>query len=141
MKRPAVLGIDAAWTVTAPSGVALVEKGSKGWRCVAVAASYAEFIGRAARKDQPRGPWPGAATILEAARRLLDGSDVVLVAADIPLALSPITARREADQAVSHKPSAQGTAVIASAAGPQMIPTGCVPCASGDLTGAGGLDG
>jgi hypothetical protein len=44
-------------------------------------------------------------------------------------------------EAIEHKPSAQGTAVIASAAGPQMIPTGCVPCASGDLTGAGGLDG
>jgi predicted RNase H-like nuclease len=43
-----VLGIDAAWTCHGPSGVALVAGGAGRWRCVAVAASYADFVARAA---------------------------------------------------------------------------------------------
>ena len=37
----AVLGIDAAWTTTNPSGVALVALVGERWRCVALAPSYA----------------------------------------------------------------------------------------------------
>jgi hypothetical protein len=36
----AVLGIDAAWTITQPSGVALAVERSNGWRMIAAAASY-----------------------------------------------------------------------------------------------------
>src|SRR5690348_14948406 len=38
-----VLGIDAAWTNTAPSGVALLRPSAGGWECVAVAPSYHSF--------------------------------------------------------------------------------------------------
>ena len=38
-----VLGIDAAWTGTQPSGVALAEETERGWRLKAVASSYARF--------------------------------------------------------------------------------------------------
>ena len=41
----AILGIDAAWTLTQPSGVALVAEDAAGrWRLVASAASYGRFL-------------------------------------------------------------------------------------------------
>jgi hypothetical protein len=36
----AVLGIDAAWTLLQPSGVAVMSETSTGWHLVAVEASY-----------------------------------------------------------------------------------------------------
>jgi len=39
-----VLGIDAAWTLTQPSGVALAVEDAGGWRLAAVAASYEDFV-------------------------------------------------------------------------------------------------
>jgi hypothetical protein len=42
-KSRAVLGIDAAWTATQPSGVAVVSEEPGGWRLVAVANSYRSF--------------------------------------------------------------------------------------------------
>jgi hypothetical protein len=36
----AVLGIDAEWTPTQPSGVALAVELTNGWRLIAAAASY-----------------------------------------------------------------------------------------------------
>ena len=41
-----VLGIDAAWTAHHPSGVALVQRTTTGWSCLAVATSYEAFIGQ-----------------------------------------------------------------------------------------------
>ena len=38
-----VVGIDAAWTVTEPSGVALAVD-DNGWRLAAVAPSYDDFL-------------------------------------------------------------------------------------------------
>lgn len=38
--RRAVLGIDAAWTAAAPSGVALVVEGERGWTCAGLAPGY-----------------------------------------------------------------------------------------------------
>ena len=38
-----VLGIDAAWTVTQPSGLALVTGTYKDWRLLAVESSYQRF--------------------------------------------------------------------------------------------------
>jgi len=57
----AVLGIDAAWTATEPSGVALAVEDASGWRLVAVDGSYDHFQARA------RGmvPFIGRVTILE----------------------------------------------------------------------------
>ena len=46
---PSVLGIDAAWTVTEPSGVSLLAAEREGdWRCAAVAPSYGSFLALAA---------------------------------------------------------------------------------------------
>ena len=58
----AVLGLDAAWTETEPSGVALAIEAETGWRLVAVEASYEAFLARA-RGDargggRPRGCGP-----------------------------------------------------------------------------------
>jgi hypothetical protein len=44
----AILGIDAAWTVGRPSGVALLQQRGERWHCVALAPSYAQFEGFAA---------------------------------------------------------------------------------------------
>ncbi len=42
-----VLGIDAAWTLTQPSGVALVQQEGDRWRLVDVRSSYDQFHSRA----------------------------------------------------------------------------------------------
>jgi hypothetical protein len=42
----AVLGIDAAWTLSQPSGVALVAETPNAWRLVAADASYQRFHAR-----------------------------------------------------------------------------------------------
>ena len=39
-----VLGIDAAWTAHNPSGVALVQRATEGWECLALAPSYDAFL-------------------------------------------------------------------------------------------------
>jgi hypothetical protein len=41
---PAILAIDAAWTATEPSGVAVVADNGRGWHCKAVAPSYEHFF-------------------------------------------------------------------------------------------------
>jgi hypothetical protein len=46
-KMRAVLGIDAAWTLVQPSGVAVVREEPKGWALVEVASSYQEFCAKA----------------------------------------------------------------------------------------------
>ena len=110
---PAVLGIDAAWTPTEPSGVALLAGGGDGrWRQVAVAPSYGSFIGlvRGIPVDwqaRPAASWPDAAALLDAARALA-AVDVDVVAVDMPLATVPLTARRRADAAVSRAFGARG---------------------------------
>ena len=40
---PVILGIDAAWSVTQPSGVALIAGETAGLRLMSVASSYTEF--------------------------------------------------------------------------------------------------
>lgn len=103
----AVLGLDAAWTVAAPSGVCLAAHDGQRWRTVAVAPSAQTFI------DLARGvpvPWNApkivggpldAAALLGASRSLLDGADVTVVAVDMPMAHGGVTARRTCDNAVS----------------------------------------
>ena len=102
-----VLGIDAAWTKSEPSGVALVIEHDAGWICKAVAPSYDAFIALAegtvaanwAEKSYP-GSVPDVPRLLEAAKRLA-GVPVNLVAVDMPIALSPFSGRRLADDEVS----------------------------------------
>ena len=47
LRPPCVLGLDAAWTLREPSGVALVSRIADQWRTLAVAPSYASFVGLA----------------------------------------------------------------------------------------------
>lgn len=47
---PAVLGIDAAWTLTQPSGVALATETYSGWSLIATASSYQRFYALADRR-------------------------------------------------------------------------------------------
>ena len=112
----AILGIDAAWTVGRPSGVALLEEQGRRWHCVALAPSYAQFDGLAAGsavdwQARPPGSVPDLAALLAASRQLLDGKPVQVIAVDMPLSLEPIRGRREADAAVSRAFGAQGCAV------------------------------
>ena len=106
-----ILGIDAAWTATEPSGIALVQRRASRWRCVAVAPSYAAFEGQvegnAPDWSRPAvGSAPDAANLLQAAMKLA-GEPVTLVTIDMPVATSPILGRRTADQEVSRAFGAQ----------------------------------
>ena len=100
----AVLGIDAAWTLTHPSGVALAVQMGTAWRLVAVSPSYQGFHALAAQGPaselRPSGSRPDAKELLATSRKLC-GLPVDLVAIDMPLARSRITGRRASDNAVS----------------------------------------
>jgi len=108
-----VLGIDAAWTETEPSGVAVAVETEAGWRLGAVEASYEHFIARADGIDpgeaRPRGSKPSAAALLRAAEKL-SAWPVALVAIDMPLAPYPIVGRRPCDEAISAAFGAKGAA-------------------------------
>lgn len=108
-----VLGIDAAWTAGAPSGVGLVVSQASAWRCVAVAPSYEAFLGLAegAAVDWARRGFRGSAAdvpaLLAAAHRLA-GAPVDVVTIDMPVSTQPISGRRTADNAVSRAFGARG---------------------------------
>ena len=99
----AVLGIDAAWTLKQPSGVALaIERGGQ-WHLAAAAPSYDHFLARAAGDlppARPAGSIPDVPALLAAAAKIA-GGPISIVAIDMPLSLSPITCRRTSDDAVS----------------------------------------
>ena len=99
----AVLGIDAAWTLTQPSGVALAAEVSSGWRVIASASSYQRFLALAnhlPEEGRPSGSLPDAPALLASAS-ILCGHPIDLVAVDMPLARTPIVGRRISDDAVS----------------------------------------
>jgi hypothetical protein len=58
----AVLGIDAAWTNTQPSGVAVAMDTGEGWRLAAIAPSYSHFHalahGNVIANSRPSGSEP-----------------------------------------------------------------------------------
>lgn len=101
-----ILALDAAWTATEPSGVALVQGNHVGWRCIAVAPSYDEFLAQGAGKDTDwaskafRGAQADVPRLLDAARSLA-GEPVDLITLDMPVATSSFSERREADNAIS----------------------------------------
>lgn len=106
----AVLGIDAAWTTSQPSGVALaVEQGST-WSLAAASASYCEFL---SSKDARQLTRPGPTQLVADVPALLNqaenlaGVPVNLTAVDMPLSLEPIIGRRASDDAVSKAYGAQ----------------------------------
>jgi len=102
----AILSIDAAWTATEPSGVALVVQEDRGWRCINVAPSYEEFIGQANGRETDwssrsfRGTWPDVPRLIDAASALTT-APIELVAVDMPVGTRPFSARRVADNAIS----------------------------------------
>jgi len=126
-RKSIVLGIDAAWTATQPSGVALVRGDGDAWTCLALAPSYASFLAlaRDARVDWRARPAAGVAACdaLIAASIALAGAPPDVIAVDMPLSKRPITARRAADNAISsafgrfglgvHTPSAERPGPIA----------------------------
>lgn len=79
-----VLGIDAAWSATNPSGVALVSRQGGRWTCRALAPSYRSFLNPA---TDPRAVWAmptiegdeaiAEAILGEARRRAREEVDVV----------------------------------------------------------------
>ncbi|HEV2493720.1 MAG TPA: DUF429 domain-containing protein [Terriglobia bacterium] len=101
----AILGIDAAWTASHPSGVALLSGSGRKWRCVALAPSYEAFIKTAEGQavdwaSRTKGGCAEPSALLSAAQGMLDGESVQIVAVDMPLATVPIVHRREAENAV-----------------------------------------
>lgn len=112
---PSVLGVDAAWSDSEPSGVALIRTRSDGcWECVELAPSYDSFIGIADGNDfqwiggKIQGSRPDPKCLLGAAERLLDHERVSIVSVDMPLSSEPITGRRKADNAISRKFGGKG---------------------------------
>lgn len=104
----AILGIDAAWTTTEASGVALLVERAGQWRCAAVAPSYTEFI---AQSEGSRTNWlahaftgtaPDVARVLRAAK-ILAGGPVRLVTLDMPVATEAFSSPRAADDAISNQ--------------------------------------
>lgn len=99
-----VLGIDAAWTLSNPSGVALAREGSEGWELIAVSPSYLHFLAVADPllpiPASPSGSIPSAKALLHAAQTIT-GQPVSVVAIDMPMSRQPITTRRASDQAIS----------------------------------------
>lgn len=123
----AVLGIDAAWTTTQPTGVALVIEQDGVWRCKGAAPSYESFMSLAAGTEinwdqtSHSGSQPEMYALIRAAERLGEAR-VELVAIDMPLGRKDITGRRKADDDVSrefgsrlcstHSPSASRPGIL-----------------------------
>ena len=107
--RRAVLALDAAWTATQPTGVALVhEDAPERWRCAALAPCYPSFqrSGGGVPVDWSRagqGSEPDADKLLSAARLLLPAGahHVITVSVDMPVAKEPILGRRRADNEIA----------------------------------------
>lgn len=107
-----VLGIDAAWTAAQPSGVAVIRKRRAGWQCVALAPSYASFLDLARGtaidwRAKPAAGLPRCAELVTASAALAGGTPDV-IAIDMPLATSPIVARRAADNAIASAYATRG---------------------------------
>lgn len=106
MKPAIVLGIDAAWGVREPSGVALARLDPEGWRCLVVAPSYQSFVDAAAERrmidwsSRPKGGEADVDRLLEAAA-LLAGAKPDIVCLDMPVSRISIAGRRAADREIS----------------------------------------
>lgn len=88
-----VLGIDAAWTSHGSSGLALV-RDDGGWSLLGVWPCYSSFQRNDGADEDP------AQSLIAACIRTA-GAPPDLVTVDMPLALTPITARRVSDNEIS----------------------------------------
>lgn len=112
-KMKSILALDPAWTATEPSGVALLHRAKDRWKCVALSPSYGQFVALANGvpvdwKQAPVAGRPDVDALLNAAHTLLEGRTVDLVTVDMPIALDPITKRRDSDTEVSKKFGSKG---------------------------------
>lgn len=101
-----VLGIDAAWTATEPSGVALVREVNGIRTCLAVTPSYQSFLDLALGRPvdwHSRANGAGQADVprLIKAAEAIAGTAVDVVAVDMPISREPLVTRRVADNKVS----------------------------------------
>ncbi|MDX2015478.1 MAG: DUF429 domain-containing protein [Myxococcaceae bacterium] len=95
----AVLGIDAAWTTTEPSGVALALEATPGrWRCERVAPSLDAFV--TARVDWNQKPRGGELDVTRLLSVVPVGASLT-VAIDMPVGKTPPVARRASDNAIT----------------------------------------
>ena len=115
-----VLGIDAAWTLHNPSGLALAINEIGRWYLAAVAQSYQRFYALADPEftiaTGPISESPDVDRLLFSAKAISTQS-VDLIAVDMPMAHLPITKRRTSDTMISkifggrkcstHSPSAE----------------------------------
>lgn len=107
-----VLGIDAAWTATQPSGIALFrQRTRKKWECIALAPSYDSFLAAACDwRIKPAGGPPDCDALIAACERI-GGAAPDVIAIDMPLARGPFSSRREADNAISRAYASRGLGV------------------------------
>ncbi len=111
-RRVIVLGIDAAWTAGQPSGVAVIQRRRGLWQCLALAPSYPSFVGLAhgTPVDWRARPTPAVpeCDVLLAATKRIAGAVPDVIAVDMPLATTPIVARRAADNAIASAYASRG---------------------------------
>lgn len=108
-----ILAIDAAWTETEPTGVALLKEENGQWACVALAPSYNDFYhlaegGTVNWEDKPQGEQPNIERLIESAKTILGNGKVSLITVDMPVSKLPIVGRREAENVISRKFGAKG---------------------------------
>ena len=134
-----ILAIDAAWTDTEPSGVGLLATSGSRWNCLRLAPSYDTFINCARSTGIDwghgsfRGSRPDVLALLRASRAIA-GTDVDLVAVDMPIATIPFSTRRPADNAISvafggrgcsaHSPSAVRPGALGAELSEQFLRAG-----------------
>lgn len=105
-----VLGIDAAWTSSHPSGLALLRPEAERPRLLRIARSYDEAL-QLAEGESPDWSAPVEVAPDALPEVLAAWGPVGLAAVDMPLSRSPITGRRPADNAVSAAYGARKAAV------------------------------
>lgn len=141
-----ILALDAAWTPTEPTGVALVKSKASGWSCAALAPSYDNFLtwqpGPGWHSEKLAGSIPDPKALLAAAQRIA-GAPVDLVVIDMPIAKVPIAGRRSADDAISrtfggrkcsaHSPNTTRPGALGAQLTEQFAKAGFPVKAAGDL--------
>ena len=108
-----ILAVDAAWTADNPSGICLLKEENDQFICVALTPSYDNFYEFAEGIEidwdkEPVGNLPDVTHLLKSSSSLLNDQNVSLITVDMPISLSPITGRREAENAISKAFGAKG---------------------------------
>jgi len=98
--QPSVfLGIDAAWTESGSTGIAVIARNGGRARLVAAEPSYDEFVHRAFGESVKKNR-PDAAALVGAAHKLA-GAEPDVIAIDMPMSKVEFSARRESDRQIS----------------------------------------